>query len=142
MIQLFQTTFPPSNTPIVDEKGAMSNTGMAFFTALFNRTGQGSGLPNQVSQDIIAAGIDSSTATGLTSDWNFISSGALSAGVVLPTLTGGQMVMVMNGSAFDVTTYPPTGAAIDTLATYSLPGSKMQIFWFISATQIISTQLG
>ena len=142
MSQVFPTTFPPSNTPIVDEKGAMSNTGMAFFRALFNRTGQGSGLPNQVSQDIIAAGVDSSTATVLTSDWNFISSGALSAGVLLPTLTGGQMVMVMNGTAFDVTIYPPDGAAIDIAGTYLLPGSKMQIFWFISATQIISTQLG
>jgi hypothetical protein len=135
MTQVFPTTFPPSNTPIVDEKGAMSNTGMSFFRALFNRTGQGSGLPNQVNINVSGA-----AGQVLTADWNLITANI--GNCILPTLTGGQMVVVQcsNGTGVDI--IPPAGATIDGGGPYTLADLKIQIFWFFSSTDIRSTQLG
>jgi hypothetical protein len=130
MTQVFPTNFPPSNTPIVDDKGGMSNVGMAFFRALYDRTGAGNGLVNQVFNG---------PGGTLTDDWNYLNGTPNST---LPALTGGQMVMVQNSSGSIATITAPSGATIDGVATYSLANTKMQIFWFLSSTQIISTQLG
>jgi len=124
MISVFQTNFPPSNAPIVDDKGAMSTLGMAFFRAIFNRTGESTGLVSQVNL----------TASGdITDDWNLIN-----GNVTLPALTGGQFIVVQGSGNI----FPPAGATIDGGGSYALPPGKMQIFWFFSATQIFSTQLG
>ena len=128
MISVFQTNFPPQITPIVDQKQQITTPWMAFLRALYLRTGESTGLPNQVNL----------TATGsLTDDWNLIS-----ADVTLPALTGGQNVLIQNTVGGAVNVFPPSGATIDGVASYSLPGNKMQIFWFFSATRIFSTQLG
>lgn len=135
MIQVFQAQFPPQNTPLVDDNDTITTSWMAFFRALFGRTGLGTGLPNQVNDNV--------TTTGqLTADWNYVPSGPALASVDLPPLTGGQMIMVHNASGFALTINAPAGATIDGIGSYSIPTGKMQVFWFLSSTQIISTQLG
>lgn len=113
MIQLFPTNFPPSNTPIIDEKGAMSNPGMSFFRALFNRTGQDSGSAYTSANTLSSAGTTQATALVLTADWNNITTVASGTGVILPALTAGQMVWVFNNDpANNLNVYPPSGASI------------------------------
>ena len=129
MIQVFPVTLPPANTPVTDSKGALNNDGMAFFRALWNRTGQGNGLQFQVSD------IDSGD---ITTDWVQVSG----ASATLPSLTGGQFIVVQNTSGGNLAISPPSGATIDGGPIYSIAASKMQIFWFFSASQIFSTQLG
>ena len=127
MISVFQTNFPPQITPIVDQKQQVTTPWMAFLRALYLRTGESTGLANQVNL----------TATGsLTDDWNLTT-----GNVILPALTGGQSVLVQD-SGGTTTIAPPAGATIDGAVNYNLPAGKMQIFWFFSATQIFSTQLG
>ena len=133
MTQIFPTNFPPSNAPIIDDKGAMSILGMAFFRALYNRTGQGNGLVNQV--DTAAVGGDT-----LTDDWNLITSGTGTC--TLPSLTGGQMIVVQNNSGGGILIAAPSGSTIDGSANYSLASTKMQIFWYFTSALIFSTQLG
>ena len=113
MIQLFPTNFPPSNTPIVDDKGAMSNPGMAFFRALFNRTGQDSGAAYATSGALSATGTTQADALALTADWNNVTTVGFGGGVLLPALTQGQMVWVFNNDpAQALNVYPPNGASI------------------------------
>jgi hypothetical protein len=131
MIQIFTTNFPPQNTPAVDQNDTITQPFMAFFRDLYNRTGGGNGLVNKTGT--YAAG------GPLTTDWNLLTS---TSGVTLPALTGGQNVFVTNQSLGNVTVTPPAGATIDGNPTYTLPNAKSQIYWFFSATQIISTQLG
>jgi len=133
MTAVYPVQFPPSNTPIVDEKGGMNIAGMAFFRALYNRTGQGNGLVNQVNPAVVGG-------STLTDDWNLITSGTGTC--TLPQLTGGQSVVVQNNSGGAITIGAPAGATIDGGASYSLTDTKMQIFWFFSSTIIVSTQLG
>ena len=113
MIQLFPTNFPTSNTPIVDDKGAMSLPGMAFFRALFNRTGQDSGSAYATSDTLSSIGTTQATALAITADWNNITTVASGTGVLLPSLTQGQMVWVFNNDpAQNLNVYPPIGASI------------------------------
>ena len=116
MIQLFPTNFPPSNTPIVDDKGAMSNPGMSFFRALFNRTGQDNGALYTSADLLSSTGTTQADALALTSDWNNVTTvGGFGSnnGVLLPALTAGQMVWVFNNDpANNLNVYPPNGASI------------------------------
>ena len=116
MIQSFPTNFPASNTPIVDDKGAMSTPGMAFFRALFNRTGQDSGSAYATSDTLSSIGTTQPTALVLTADWNNVTTvGGFGSnnGVLLPALTAGQMVWVFNNDpANNLNVYPPSGASI------------------------------
>ena len=145
MLQVFQTTFPPATTPIVDARGNMTNDGMAFLRALFGRTGLGTGIVDQVDDTVTANGSVIGTATALTSDWNVVAHAAGSdVAVQLPALTGGQSCVVFNQSdgAATLTIFPPSGATIDGTSSYSLASTKMQIFWYIDQQTILSTQLG
>lgn len=145
MIQLFQTNFPPQTTPLVDSKGCMTIPGMAFWRALWQRTGAGPGLVNQVALGLVASGSTQANALALTADWNLIGTTPNSSGVILPALTGGQSVLVVNGGVNPLNVYPPLTAQIDALgvnSTYALAASKMQVFNFFSSASILSTQLG
>ena len=125
----YQTNFPPQNTVIIDEKGQITTPWMAFLRALFLRTGAGDGIIPAVSL----------TATGsLTNDWNYVTTSP----TTLTALTGGQMQMIQNASGGNLTINAPAGAKIDGASTYTLANTKMQLFWFLSSSQIISTQLG
>jgi hypothetical protein len=113
MIQLFSTNFPPSNTPITDQSGNMSNAGMAFFRALWNRTGQNSGSLYTSGDTLSSIGNSQATALTLSADWNNITTVSPGTGVLLPALTAGQMVWVFNNDpANDLYVYPPSGASI------------------------------
>ena len=113
MIQIFPTNFPPSNTSIIDEKGAMSIPGMAFFRALWNRTGQNNGTVYTPANTLTATGTIQTDALALTADWNNVTSVPASSGVLLPALTQGQMVWVFNNDpANNLNVYPPSGASI------------------------------
>ena len=134
MIQVFPTVFPPQNTPATNSDGTVTNAFMAFFRDLYNRTGAGAGLVSQVSTLVTPS------LTAITTDWVLITGGASS--ITLPALQGGQAIVVQNASTSPATVNPPPGATIDGVGSYSLPNTKMQIYWFFSATQIFSTQLG
>src|SRR5665647_1052765 len=113
MIQLFQTNFPAPNTPITDQQGAMTTPGMAFFRALWNRTGQNSGAAYATSNALASIGITQADALVLTADWNNVTTVAAGSGVILPALTQGQMVWVFNNDpAQNLNVYPPIGASI------------------------------
>ena len=142
MIQVVQLTFPPPNTPLIDPKGAMTNQGMSFWRALWNRTGAGTGLTNGVNLAIVGAGASQTTATALTQDWNQLTT---SGGVILPALTGGQAVLVANEGGGNANIYPPVGSQIDALGVnspYVLATLKLQLYSYFSASQIYSLQLG
>ena len=128
MIQSFPTNFPASNTPIVDDKGAMSIPGMAFFRALFNRTGQDSGSAYATANALASAGTTQATALVLTADWNNITAVVSGTGVLLPALTQGQMVWVFNNdSANNLNVYPPSGASITYSSVTSAVNSPISV---------------
>lgn len=137
MIQLYPTNFPPSNTPITDEKGAMTNASMAFFRALYDRTGYGNGLTVQANPSVTAAGTTATGATLLSADWNYVVGANGLNGVGLPALIGGQMVIVYNSDiAGNLNVYDPAqNIAI------ALNPTSMGFFWFFSSTLIVSKQL-
>ena len=111
-VNLFQTNFPPSNAPIVDDKGAMSTLGMAFFRALYNRTGESVGTPFSTATNLVAVGATQGTALPLIDNWNNITSGA-GSGVILPAMTMGQSITVFNNlPAGNLNIYPPSGGNI------------------------------
>lgn len=144
MITLFQTFFPPPNTPVVKPDGTMSTQGMAFWRALWGRTGQLTGIPNTVGLALTAAGTTQADALALINDWNQLTIVAALSGAILPGLTGGQSVLVANEGANALSVYPPVGSAIDALganAAYSLASTKLQLFSFFSATVILSLKL-
>jgi hypothetical protein len=111
-IQNFPTNFPPPNTPIIDQQGAMSNPGMAFFRALWNRTGQLNGT--FTTSDVLSStGTTQATALALISDWNNVTTVTAGSGVLLPALTMGQQIWVFNNDpANNLNVYPPSGASI------------------------------
>ncbi len=125
-LNVFTTNFPPQNTPAVDSKGTITNAFMAFFRDLYNRTGAGTGLVNQVNLNVVG---------NILADWNLAT-----GNVTLPELTGGQAVVVQSAGGPVVVT-APINATIDGSGTFNLGAGKMQIFWFFSDTQIFSTQL-
>lgn len=139
MIQLIPAAFPPQNTAITDQKGTLTTPWMGFLRALFLRTGESNGIPIAV-----ANSVNVNLAPTLSADWNYLVAGTVLPlqFVVLPALTGGQLVMVQNASGLTVDINAPAGATIDGNPSYSLITAKMQIFWFISPTIIVSTQLG
>ena len=143
MISTIQAQFPNSNTPLVQPTGTMTPTFMSFLRALYNRTGEGTGIPTSVTPTTSATGTAIGTAQKLGSDWNNVTAGdASNNGVQLSALTGGQNQVVFNNSGVGIIVYPPNGATIDAAASYNLANAKMQIYWFMSSTQVLSTQLG
>ena len=128
MIQLFPTNFPPSNTPIIDEKGAMSIPGMAFFRALWNRTGQNNGSAYATADTLSSTGTTQADALALTNDWNNITTVSTGTGVLLPALTQGQMVWVFNNDpAQNLNVYPPIGASITYQSVTSAVNSPISL---------------
>ena len=146
MIQLFPTNFPPSNTPIIDQQGAMSIPGMAFFRALWNRTGQLNGSLYSTANTLSSTGTTQADALALINDWNNVTTVAPGTGVILPALTTGQMVWVFNNDpAQNVNVYPPIGASITYLAVnagvnnpVSLAFASILAAFYFSNTSIVA----
>lgn len=132
---------------IAESDGSPTSTAWNFFKALFDRTGQGSGIPDKVTTGIAAAGAVWADATLLTTDVNEVMSGA--GGVLLADLAQGQWQEVYNGSGGAINVYPQADQIIDNVADilarpgpYVLASGKTQRFRAYSATQLRSLQLG
>lgn len=135
MIQDNSATFPPANSPVTTSNGNLTQTWMGFFRALFNRTGQGTGVPNQVSN----VTTDGQT---VTTDWVFVDGAGVTT-LFLPDLFPGELITVQtSATVLGVTINPPAGFTIDGNPNYVLAASKMQVFRYFSTTQIFSMQLG
>ena len=146
MIQLFPTNFPPANTPIIDQQGAMSNPGMAFFRALWNRTGQLNRSLYSAANTLSSTGTTQTDALALINDWNNVTTVAPGTGVILPALTTGQMVWVFNNDpAQNLNVYPPIGASITyqsvttaVNAPISLAFASLVAAFYFSNTSIVA----
>ena len=146
MIQLFPTNFPPANTPIIDQQGAMSNPGMAFFRALWNRTGQLNGSLYSAANTLSSTGTTQADALALINDWNNVTTVTPGTGVILPALTTGQMVWVFNNDpAQNLNVYPPIGASITyqsvttaVNAPISLAFASLVAVFYFSNTSIVA----
>jgi len=144
-LQLFPTNFPTTNTPIVNASGAMSNPGMSFFRALFNRTGQDSGSQFATANNLVATGATQATALLLQADWNNITN-AGTFGVRLPALTEGQQVWVFNNDPLNqLLIYPPSGASITYIGVnaginnpVTLSAANIFAAFYFSDTEIVA----
>lgn len=140
------TQLPTKRTPAQDQDGTMSQTFWDFLRVIFDRTGQGAGVIEQVQTGVVAAGLTQATATQLpTSDVCEIDQGNVNNGVMLVTLATGQVQEVFNNTGNNIFVYPQVGVQIDVLAVnagYFLATGKMQRFRAYSATKIRSMQLG
>ncbi len=110
--------------------GSLNNEGSFFMQSLFQRTGGASGIPNSAKGAITAAGINQSSATLLTDDFNHVTQGT--GGVVMKNLQPGQLHWVHNATSGNLNVYPASSGQINALAVnapYVLAAGTMQIFW-------------
>lgn len=142
-IDLFQTNFPTQITPVVDAKAQVTTPWMAFFRAVYNRTGQGNGILYTTESGIAGAGTTQATATALGNDWNEVATTSVGGGVILPSLTGGQQVVLFNNTGGNLNIYPPVGGTITFLgASLGLNNPHVSaapdfvICYFFSSTDI------
>src|SRR3974390_3138561 len=84
--------FPPPLTQITDKNGAFTKDGRYLALALFNRTGQGDGVPNVLSGLPV---VDGKVFT-IVGDWNHFTSVAMGGVAQLPTLAIGTDCIVFN----------------------------------------------
>lgn len=144
----FDALFPPEPAVIIDpEKGTIARpSGVNLMRALWNRTGQGSGIIPSVALGIVATGASSLTSFGLTDDWNEVDTVPANSGVQIPQLQAGQgFCIIFNGGANTLRIYPIVGVTIDALGAaipYQLAPNKMQLFSQWSISKLRSAQLG
>ena len=144
MINIRSHAFPTPTTVIVTKEGNLSDHGRKFFDTIHARTGGPSGGPS-VSVGLVASGLAQNTALMLTSDWNVVETVAPNTGVIIPTLKVSADVVVFNEGANTLKIYPPIGFAIDAMgpnAPYSLASGKMQRFYCVKSTKLLSSQFG
>lgn len=141
-IQSFVWNMFAKPAPFTDGKGILTNDAFKFLLALYNRTGQGTGIVSIVSGSLVAQGIDIGTALPLVNDWNLVGFVALGSGVVISELQPGNDIEVQNSGANTLNVYPPpTGVEIDALGVgnpYPLPAGKLRVFQCWTTTQFIS----
>lgn len=145
MIPAVQQNFPTGEDILVDRSGRMTQVGRFFWLSLWQRTGNGTGVPMEVDEGLTGTGSAAADALELAKDINVVTTTPASTGCIFPALQPGQIIVVMNHGANALAVYPPSDARIDALglgAAYSLAAGKMQIFWCVSQTQYYSTQLG
>ena len=91
-----------------------------------------------VATGISAAGSNQGTATAITKDINVVSTVSAGQGVILPTAVAGMVIIVNNTSATNMSVYPASGAAINSLATNiafnHIAGGSLQ-YYAVSTTQ-------
>ena len=123
----------------------MSNPGMAFFRALWNRTGQLNGTYT-TSDTLTATGTTQADALVLVSDWNNVTSVPAGSGVILPALTAGQQLWVFNNDpAQNLNVYPPIGSSITyqsvtgaVNAPISVAFASLVAIFYLSNTSIVA----
>jgi hypothetical protein len=134
--------FPPQSAQSVNPDGSMANPFYYLLQALFQRTGSDGGVSSSVGSSISAAGASQTTATTLTSNYNFITAGT--GGVLLPAMQPGQSVVVFNLTSSAINVYPPTGASINGLAAntaVSMPANTNTTFVCQSVTAFYTVGL-
>lgn len=141
-IQGYQQNFPGPQTALVNQQGGVTNDGRFLWLALWNRTGQGTGLPSVAAGQAIVAGTPFNLNADIT-DFTAVPTGGVAQ---IPQLSVGAEFIVFNSDAVDaVAITPQPGVQIDGLAVgaaYSLAAGKMQWFHCVTPTLIRSTQLG
>lgn len=131
------TVFPPQNTPIVDNNGALTNAAMALLRDFYNRTGAGTGIFNSVGS--VSGAV---LPAPLNFDINVVDAG-FAGDTILFNMKPGQAQMVVNRSGNPVNVDPPAGGSIDGAGAYNLASGKSQIYTCLEIQgQIISLQLG
>ena len=91
-----------------------------------------------VTASITAAGSTQGTAVALTRPINVVTTAAASTGVILPATVAGMRMIVVNNGANALAVYPPSGGAINAIATngsYSLAVGARLEFIAASTTQ-------
>ena len=144
LINLSGTALYPGQ-PIVDQSQIPTNDFRLLITALFNRTGQGTGLSNKVANNLTATGSTQATSLALNQDWNEVLTVPVGSGVNLLPLLPGQSQTVYNGDGNPLKVYPAVGFAIDALGVnvaYTLAAGKTQVFSEWQASLVRSLQLG
>jgi len=117
---------------LVDNQGTPTTSyGVGFLTALYKRTGSGTGIQPTVSGQLTGTGTTSATALGLINDWNLVSGGGVIISPLL-NLQPGNDIWVYNNGAGNINVFPPSGAIqIDQLSAGSpfvLGGHKLRCF--------------
>jgi len=143
MISQIQAQFPNSNTPLVAPNGVMTTTLMQFLRAIYNRTGQETGIPFTTNSAVAGAGTTQADATLLDNDWNAVASTSGGGGVILSSLTTGQQQTVFNNTGGNLKLYPPLGGTITWLSVsaglnnaITLAAADFVICYFFSPTNI------
>ena len=145
MLGNFNQNFLAPGSVIVGNDGGFTNPARIWFLNIWNRTGQGTGIPLQVDTGLTATGTTPSTALQLNNDINEITGGGGFSGAILLALKQGQQQWVFNGSTSNKMIYPASGAQIDALGVnnpYTLAPGKTQLFTAYSTVQLRSLQLG
>lgn len=141
MIPPFVQNFPSPKSAVVDKDGIPTKDGTYLLLALWNRTGQGQGVPIQVGTGVTAAGTAQADATELAVDWNVIGPTPANSGVRLQALQPGQAQRVYNDGANNLNIYPASGSSIDALAPnapYVLASGARREFSALTATVLRS----
>ncbi len=141
-IQSFNYDFTAEEVAsFIDPKtGALTKVGRYLLLALWNRTGQGTGIVPKVSPavgQLTAIGSSIGDALGLVTDWNLVGVVAAGTGVQIMPLKPGNDIEVFNNGSNPLNVYPPTGCQIDAMsvnAPYVLQVGKLRIFqcWTLS----------
>lgn len=145
MIPPVTQNFPTQTQPLLDGAGNMSQVGRFFFQALWQRTGQGTGIPMTVGT-YSGAGSTRADAPEMSDDINYIDQVSAGQGVALfQNIKPGMIQIVFNDGLNDVNVYAPAGSMLDAdgpPGKYTLPAGKAQVFVCISSSLIKSLQLG
>lgn len=127
--------FPAQLMPgvFIDPKtGNLDVNAAKFLLALWNRTGQGTGIVPIVSKALTATGTTLAAALGLTDDWNLVATTPAASGVRILALKPGNDITVWNLGANALNVYPPdANTQIDALgngAPFSLATGKLRVF--------------
>lgn len=113
-------TVTASNQPLITSVGTLTNLTLSPTGSISGaNTISANFTLGSVSGGVAAAGTIQSTATGLTSQYNVVSSATagVNDGVRLPTATIGMQLVVINASSANIKVYPATNGKIDALAT-------------------------
>jgi len=144
MLEDYSQAFP-ATFGAVTKDGSLANPFRIFLQSLWNRSGQGTGIPLQVANALAATGSSQATALQLNVDINEVLTVPPGSGVLLLPLQVGQWQSVFNGDGGNLLVYPASGYNIDALAAnvgYTLGALKTQIFSAYSPTQLRTLQLG
>ena len=121
---------------------AVRVVGSGVLTATGNITGANIIATNyhirSVGTSISAAGSTQGTATGLTKEFNQVSTVSSGQGVVLPTGVAGMAITITNSSANSLLVYPASGGVINSLSTnasYSHPAAGTLQYITLTGTQ-------